>query len=228
MSTSKIQAQYNRQTVVRTYHKKLTHKKSDAELLQEALTQSNNIEAIKALYSSVGIVAPEDQKAMSCLLYRFKRCNVYFNMLYQAFVEDNGKQAYFDLCYLVLKTIGDPEDFKEMYAMLKTELEQNTAINRRRVQGQYFSSLRVTPVQNSDFDLSVMQADLKQAAQLDAVENALDLSLVYDYIINHCTKSQRKVIASYLSNNKKIDSRALRRIKDKLATPEFKKLLQFI
>lgn len=228
MSTSKIQAQYNRQTVVRTYHKKLTHKKSDAELLQEALTQSNNIEAIKALYSSVGIVAPEDQKTMSCLLYRFKRCNVYFNMLYQAFVEDNGKQAYFDLCYLVLKTIGDPEDFKEMYAMLKTELEQNTAINRRRVQGQYFSSLRVTPVQNSDFDLSVMQADLKQAAQLDAVENALDLSLVYDYIINHCTKSQRKVIASYLSNNKKIDSRALRRIKDKLATPEFKKLLQFI
>lgn len=227
MSTSKNQAQYNRQTVVRTYHKKLTHKKSDAELLQEALTQSNNIEAIKALYSSVGIVAPEDQKAMSCLLYRFKRCNVYFNMLYQAFVEDNGKQAYFDLCYLVLKTIGDPEDFKEMYAMLKTELEQNTAINRRRVQGQYFSSLKVAS-QDSEFDLEVLQADLKQTAQLEAVENALDLSIVYDYIVNHCTKSQRKVIASYLSNNKKIDSRALRRIKSKLATPEFKNLLQFI
>lgn len=227
MSTSKNQAQYNRQTVVRTYHKKLTHKKSDAELLQEALTQSNNIEAIKALYSSVGIVAPEDQKAMSCLLYRFKRCNVYFNMLYQAFVEDNGKQAYFDLCYLVLKTIGDPEDFKEMYAMLKTELEQNTAINRRRVQGQYFSSLKVAS-QDSEFDLEVLQADLKQTAQLEAVENALDLSIVYDYIVNHCTKSQRQVIASYLSNNKKIDSRALRRIKDKLATSEFKTLLQFI
>lgn len=227
MSTSKIQAQYNRQTVVRIYHKTLTHKKSDAELLQEALTQSNNIDAIKALYLSVGIVAPEDQKAMSCLLYRFKRCNVYFNMLYQAFVEDNGKQAYFDLCYLVLKTIGDPEDFKEMYAMLKTELEQNTAINRRRVQGQYFSSLKVVN-QDSDFDLEVMQADLKQAAQLDAVENALDLAIVYDYIVNHCTKSQRKVIASFLSDGKKIDSRALRRIKEKLATPEFKKLLQFI
>lgn len=227
MSTSKIQAQYNRQTVVRSYHKKLTHKKSDAELLQEALTQSNNIDAIKALYLSVGIVAPDDQKAMSCLLYRFKRCNVYFNMLYQAFVEDNGKQAYFDLCYLVLKTIGDPEDFKEMYAMLKTELEQNTAINRRRVQGQYFSSLKVVN-QDSDFDLEVMQADLKQAAQLDAVENALDLAIVYDYIINHCTKSQRKVIASFLSDGKKIDSRALRRIKEKLATPDFKNLLQFI
>ena len=227
MLTSKIQAQYNRQTVVRTYHKKLTHKKSDAELLQDALTQSNNIDAIKALYSSVGIVAPEDQKAMSCLLYRFKRCNVYFNMLYQAFVEDNGKQAYFDLCYLVLKTIGDPEDFKEMYAMLKTELEQNTAINRRRVQGQYFSSLKVAS-QDSDFDLEVMQADLKQTAQLDAVENAIDLTIVYDYIINHCTKSQRQVIASYLNDGKKIDSRALRRIKSKLATPEFKKLLQFI
>lgn len=227
MSTSKIQAQYNRQTVVRTYHKKLTHKKSDAELMEKALTQSNNIEAIKALYLSVGIVAPEDQKAMSCLLYRFKRCNVYFNMLYQAFIEDNGKQAYFDLCYLVLKTIGDPEDFKEMYAMLKTELEQNTAINRRRVQGQYFSSLKVAN-QDSNFDLEVLQADQKQAAQLDAVENALDLAIVYDYIVNHCTKSQRKVIASYLSNNKKIDSRALRRIKEKLATPEFKRLLQFI
>lgn len=227
MSTSKIQAQYNRQTVVRTHHKKLTHKKSDAELLQETLTQSNNIDAIKALYLSVGIVAPEDQKAMSCLLYRFKRCNVYFNMLYQAFVEDNGKQAYFDLCYLVLKTIGDPEDFKEMYAMLKTELEQNTAINRRRVQGQYFSSLKVVN-QDSDFDLEVMQADLKQAAQLDAVENALDLAIVYDYIVNHCTKNQRKVIASFLSDGKKIDSRALRRIKEKLATPEFKRLLQFV
>lgn len=195
--------------------------------MKKAITSSNNIEAIKALYLSVGIVALEDQKAMSCLLYRFKRCNVYFNMLYQAFVEDNGKQAYFDLCYLVLKTIGDPEDFKEMYAMLKTELEQNTAINRRRVQGQYFSSLKVAS-QDSDFDLSVMQADLKQAAQLDAVENALDLAIVYDYIINHCTKSQRQVIADYLSNNKKIDSRALRRIKSKLATPEFKNLLQFI
>ena len=227
MLTSKIQAQYNRQTVVRSYHKKLTHKKSDAELLQDALTQSNNIEAIKALYSSVGIVAPDEQKAMNCLLYRFKRCNVYFNMLYQAFVEDNGKQAYFDLCYLVLKTIGDPNDFKEMYAMLKTELEQNTAINRRRVQGQYFSSLKVAS-QDSEFDLEVLQADQKQAAQLDAVENALDLAIVYDYIVNHCTKSQRKVIASYLSNNKKIDSRALRRIKSKLATPEFKNLLQFI
>lgn len=196
-------------------------------MLQEALTQSNNIEAIKALYSSVGIVAEDEQKAMSCLLYRFKRCNVYFNMLYQAFVEDNGKQAYFDLCYLVLKTIGNPEDFKEMYAMLKTELEQNTAINRRRVQGQYFSSLKVAS-QASDFDLEQTQADIKQAAQLNAVENAMDLSLVYDYIINHCTKSQRQVIASYLSNNKKIDSRALRRIKSKLATPEFKNLLQFI
>lgn len=227
MSTSKNQAQYNRQTVVRTYHKKLTHKKSDAELLQEALTSSNNIAAIKALYLSVGIVAPEDQKAMSCLLYRFKRCNVYFNMLYQAFIEDNGKQAYFDLCYLVLKTIGDPEDYKALYTMLKNELEQNTAINRRRVQGQYFSSLKVAS-QDSEFDLSVLQADLKQAAQLDAVENALDLAIVYDYIVNHCTKSQRKVIASYLSNNKKIDSRALRRIKSKLATPEFKSLLQFI
>lgn len=227
MSTSKIQAQYNRQTVVRTYHKKLTHKKSDAELLQETLTQSNNIDAIKALYLSVGIVAPEDQKAMSCLLYRFKRCNVYFNMLYQAFIEDNGKQAYFDLCYLVLKTIGDPEDFKEMYAMLKTELEQNTAINRRRVQGQYFSSLKVAS-QDSDFDLEVLQADPKQAAQLNAVENALDLAIVYDYIVNHCTKNQRKVIASFLSDGKKIDSRALRRIKEKLATPEFKRLLQFV
>lgn len=227
MLTSKIQAQYNRQTVVRTYHKKLTHKKSDAELLQDALTSSNNIAAIKALYSSAGIVAPDEQKAMNCLLYRFKRCNVYFNMLYQAFIEDNGKQAYFDLCYLVLKTIGDPEDFKEMYAMLKTELEQNTAINRRRVQGQYFSSLKVAS-QDSDFDLRVLQADQKQAAQLDAVENALDLAIVCDYIVNHCTKSQRKVIASYLSNNKKIDSRALRRIKSKLATPEFKNLLQFI
>lgn len=227
MLTSKIQAQYNRQTVVRTYHKKLTHKKSDAELLQDALTQSNNIDAIKALYSSVGIVAPEDQKAMSCLLYRFKRCNVYFNMLYQAFVEDNGKQAYFDLCYLVLKTIGDSEDYKALYTMLKNELEQNTAINRRRVQGQYFSSLKVAS-QDSDFDLEVMQADLKQTAQLDAVENAIDLTIVYDYIINHCTKSQRQVIASYLNDGKKIDSRALRRIKSKLATPEFKKLLQFI
>ena len=164
---------------------------------------------------------------MSCLLYRFKRCNVYFNMLYQAFVEDNGRQAYFDLCYLVLKTIGDPEDFKEMYAMLKTELEQNTAINRRRVQGQYFSSLKVAN-QDSEFDLRLLQADPKQAAQLDAVENAIDLTIIYDYIINHCTKSQRKVIAEYLSNNKKIDTRALRRIKSKLATPEFKKLLQFI
>lgn len=196
-------------------------------MLQEALTQSNNIEAIKALYLSVGIVAPEDQKAMSCLLYRFKRCNVYFNMLYQAFVEDNGKQAYFDLCYLVLKTIADPEDFKAMYSLLKEELEQNTAINRRRVQGQYFSSLKVAS-QDSEFDLEVLQADGKQAAQLEAVENALDLTIVYDYIINHCTKSQRQVIASYLSNNKKIDSRALRRIKSKLATPEFKTLLQFI
>lgn len=228
MLTSKEQAQYNRQTVVRIYHKKLTHKKSDAELLQEALASANNIDAIKALYSSVGIVAEDEQKAMSCLLYRFKRCNVYFNMLYQAFVEDNGKQAYFDLCYLILKIIGNPEDFKAMYSLLKEELEQNTAINRRRIQGQYFSSLRVTPVQNSDFDLEVLQADQKQAAQLDAVENAMDLSLVYDYIINHCTKSQRRVIASYLSNNKKIDSRALRRIKEKLATPEFKSLLQFI
>lgn len=227
MSTTKNQAQYNRQTVVRTYHKKLTHKKSDAELLQEALTQSNNIDAIKALYLSVGIVAPEDQKAMSCLLYRFKRCNVYFNMLYQAFVEDNGKQAFFDLCYLVLKTIDNPEDFKAMYSLLKTELEQNTAINRRRVQGQYFSSLKVAS-QDSDFDLEVLQADPKQAAQLNAVENALDLAIVYDYIVNHCTKNQRKVIASFLSDGKKIDSRALRRIKEKLATPEFKRLLQFV
>ena len=227
MLTTKNQAKYNRQTVVRTYHKKLTHKTSDADLMKKALAQSNNIDAIKALYLSVGIVAPEEQKAMSCLLYRFKRCNVYFNMLYQAFIEDNGRQAYFDLCYLVLKTIDDQEDFKEMYAMLKTELEQNTAINRRRVQGQYFSSLKVAN-QDSNFDLEVMQADLKQTEQLDAVENAMDLALVYDYINNRCTKSQRRMIASYLSNNKKIDSRALRRIKDKLGTPEFKKLLQFI
>lgn len=60
---------------------------------------------------------------------------------------------------------------------------------------------------------------------IEKVDNEIDKLLLWDYIVNNCTDAQVKTIKDYLYYNKKIDSRAKRRIKENLGKIDFKILL---
>lgn len=101
---------------------------------------SEYIKKLISLYKSVGIETEEEQKAMSCLLYRFKRCNPYYNMLVTVYLEDNSRRDFFNACYMVYRS-NEVSDFKQMYKDLQHQLELETAITRKQKAKQVYKPL---------------------------------------------------------------------------------------
>lgn len=90
---------------------------------------SDFVKSLQAYYKALGIEEEGRQKAISCLLYRFKRCNPYYNMLVKIYLEDYTKKDFFNLCYMIAFE-NDVNDFKTMYKALQTELETETLVTR--------------------------------------------------------------------------------------------------
>lgn len=188
-----------------------------SDLLKIAEEQTARIAQLKSLYYSVGIVAEDETKAMSCLLYRFKYCNPYYNLLVHAFVADNTYQAYFDLCWLLTREAEDKSDFKTLYYNMQHELEEQTAVNRRQKQKQAYRKLSIDE----------MDKELVADDDLHKVEDDMDLLIILDYIENVCTASQKKALQDYLFKGKTMDNKQKKRIVQKLRTEDFRTLLKY-
>ena len=115
-----------------------TQKKSKRPIKKK--DNSEYIKKLIGLYKSVGIETEEEQKAMSCLLYRFKRCNPYYNMLVTIYLEDNSRRDFFNACYMVYRS-NEVSDFKQMYKDLQYQLELETAITRKQKAKQVYKPL---------------------------------------------------------------------------------------
>lgn len=189
-----------------------------SDLLKIAEEQTARITQLKSLYYSVGIVAEDETKAMSCLLYRFKYCNPYYNLLVHAFIQDNTYQAFFDLCWLLTREAEDKSDFKTLYSKMQHELEEQTAVNRRQKQKQAYKKLSI-----EDLEKELVADD----DEIGKVEDDMDLLIILDYIENVCTASQKKALQDYLFRGKTMDNKQKKRIVQKLKTEDFKMLLKY-
>lgn len=202
--------------LVRT-DKRYIRRRTVSDLLKIAEEQTARIAQIKSLYYSVGIVAEDETKAMSCLLYRFKYCNPYYNLLVHTFIADNTYQAFFDLCWLLTREAKDKSDFKALYSNMQHELEQQTAVNRRQKQKQAYKKLSIDE----------MDKDLVANDEISKVEENMDLLIILEYIENVCTLSQKKALQDYLFKGKTMDNKQKKRIIKKLKTEDFKMLLKY-
>lgn len=204
---------------VRTYYNaKLKRKaKSDHELLEEYKATVARYKQIEGLYSSVGI-PKEYHKAFNSLYYRFKYNNVYYNKLVNIYLQDNTQKDFFNMCYMVVLE-NDPDNFKEMWHSLREQLETETAVNRRQKQKQAYKRLSLDEMYANGFELQATYGTI------DEIQKALDINIIYNYIRDNLTPKQVATLRDYLATNKKMDSRAKRRIIAKLKTTDFKKLL---
>lgn len=213
---------------IRTYYVKKKKRRKTEDEIKKAQQRMDKIHrSIKINLASVGIkVAPfgeemtEEEKAMNCLLYRFKRCNNYYNLLYTIYREDNSEVDFFNMCYMVLKEASDVTNFKDMYKALQKQLETETNVGRKQVQIQLFKKLSLENMKETGNE----PQDNRHL--IEKVDNEIDRLLLWDYIVNNCTDAQVKTIKDYLYYNKKIDSRAKRRLKEKLDKIDFKILLE--
>lgn len=197
--------------------KRYIRRRTVSDLLKIAEEQTARIAQLKSLYYSVGIVAEDEIKAINCLLYRFKYCNPYYNLLVHVFIADNTYQAFFDLCWLLTREAKDKTDFKALYSNMQHELEQQTAVNRRQKQKQAYKKLSIEE----------MDKDLVAADEIGKVEDDIDLLIILDYIENVCTLSQKKALQDYLFKGKTMDNKQKKRIVKKLKTEDFKMLLKY-
>lgn len=204
---------------VRTYYNgKLKHKeKSNHELLEEYRSTAARYKQIEDLYLSVGI-PKEYHKAFNSLYYRFKYNNVYYNKLVNIYLQDNTQKDFFNMCYMVVLE-QEPDNFKEMWRNLRGQLETETAVNRRQKQKQAYKKLSLDEMYATGFELQATYGTIEE------IQKALDINIIYNYIRDNLTPKQVATLRNYLSNDKKMDSRAKRRIIAKLKTTDFKKLL---
>lgn len=192
--------------------------KTEHDLLKLAEDQATRIAQIKSLYYSVGIIAEDECKLMSCLLFRFKYKNPYYNLLVNIFIEDNTYQAYFDLCWLLTREAENKSDFKTLYSNMQRELEEQTAVNRRQKQKQAYKKLSI-----EEMDKELVADD----DEISKVEDDMDLLIILDYIETVCTASQKKALQEYLFRGKTMDNKQKKRIVRKLKTEDFKMLLKY-
>lgn len=209
----------NGTTKVRTYYNaKLKRKeKSNHELLEEYRATVARYKQIEDLYFSVGI-PKEYHKAFNSLYYRFKYNNVYYNKLVNIYLQDNTQRDFFNMCYMVVLE-NDPDNFKEMWQCLRVQLETETAVNRRQKQKQAYKKLSLDELYDNGVELKATYGTIEE------IQKAFDVNIIYNYIRDNLTPKQVATLRDYLSTNKKIDSRAKKRIIAKLKTTDFKKLL---
>ena len=204
---------------IRTYYnRKLKSKhKTERDLLIDLLKKQERIEQIEGLYLSVGI-PKEYHKAMNSLYYRFKYNNVYYNKLVNIYLQDYTKQDFFNMCYMIALE-HTPEDFRLMWCKLREQLEMETAVNRRQKQKQAYKKLSLDEMYSNGVELQATYGTIEE------VQEQMDLNIIYNYICKQLTPKQLETVRDYLTTNKKMDSRAKKRIIAKLKTTDFKKLL---
>lgn len=200
------------------YNAKMKRKeRTTDELLEEYQSTIARYKQIEGLYKSVGI--PKNYfKAFNSLYYRFKYNNVYYNKLVNIYLQDNTMQDFFNMCYMVALE-HSCEDFKEMWRALREQLETETAVNRRQKQKQSYKVLSLDEMYLNGVELQATRGTIEE------IQEQLDLNIIYEYISKHLTSHQLETLQRYLLDKKKIDSRAKKRIIEKLKTTDFKKLL---
>ena len=179
---------------------------------------SKYIEELRAYYKSLGIVAEDRQKAMSCLLYRFKRCNAYYNMLVTIYLEDYSRQDFFNMCYMIAHE-NDYTDFKSMYKDLQTQLELETLVTRKQKSKQVYKPLSLDEMRANGIEKET-------TSDIENIEKQIDLDILYLFLKENCTTSQYKAIQEYLLEGKAFDTRQKNRIVNKLKTSDFELLLK--
>lgn len=198
------------------YVKKAIKHKTKAQLRTEEEKRKNRIAQLKALYLSVGIKSRARQKDMSCLLYRFKKCNPYYNLLYTVYRRDNSWQDYFNLCYMVAYE-NEPNDFKQMYHDLQKQIELETVVTRKQKAKQVYKPLSI-----NDLKKDIARSD----ENLSKIEENIDLMVLYDFISKTISEKQLKALRAWLDDGTKIDSRQRKRILEKLKKSDISLLLR--
>lgn len=198
------------------YVKKAIKHKTKAELKAEEKQKKRRIEQLKGLYLSVGIKSRARQKDISCLLYRFKKCNPYYNLLYEIYMRDNTWTDFFNMCYMVAYE-NEPNDFKQMYHDLQIQIETETVVTRKQKAKQVYRPLSI-----SDLKKDIPKTD----ENLLKIEENIDLMFLYDFISKTISKKQLEALRAWLNDGTKIDSRQRRRIIDKLKASDISLLLR--
>lgn len=198
------------------YVKKAIKQKTKAQLKAEEEQKKRRIAQLKALYLSVGIKSRARQKDMSCLLYRFKKCNPYYNLLYTVYRRDNSWQDYFNLCYMVAYE-NEPNNFKAMYHDLQVQIELETVVTRKQKARQVYQPLSINELKK---DIP------KNDENLSKIEENIDLMVLYDFISKTISKKQIEALRAWLDDGTKIDSRQRKRIVEKLKNSDISLLLK--
>lgn len=198
------------------YVKKAIKHKTKSELKAKEEQRRRRIEQLKGLYLSVGIKSRARQKDMSCLLYRFKKCNPYYNLLYDIYMRDNTWTDFFNMCYMVAYE-NEPNDFKAMYHDLQIQIETETVVTRKQKARQVYKPLSI-----NDLRKDIPKSD----ENLAKIENNIDLMVLYDFISKTISKRQMEALRAWLDNGTKIDSRQRKRIIDKLKDSDISLLLR--
>lgn len=198
------------------YVKKAIKHKTKAQIRTEEEKRKERIAQLKGLYLSVGIKSRARQKDMSCLLYRFKKCNPYYNLLYTVYRRDNSWQDYFNMCYMVAFS-NEVNDFKQMYHDLQVQIETETVVTRKQKAKQVYKPLSI-----NDLKKDIAKTD----ENLAKIENNIDLMVLYDFIEKTISKRQMEALRAWLDDGTKIDSRQRKRIIDKLKDSDLELLLK--
>lgn len=198
------------------YVKKAIKHKTKAQIKTEEKKRKERIAQLKGLYLSVGIKSRARQKDMSCLLYRFKKCNPYYNLLYEIYMRDNTWTDFFNMCYMVAFE-NEPNDFKNMYHDLQVQIETETVVTRKQKAKQVYKPLSI----------SELKKDIpKRDENLSKIEENIDLMVLYDFISKTISEKQLEALRAWLDNGTKIDSRQRKRILEKLKNSDISLLLR--
>ena len=198
------------------YVKKAIKHKTKAEIRTEEEQRKRRIEQLKGLYLSVGIKSKARQKDMSCLLYRFKKCNPYYALLYEVYMRDNTWTDFFNMCYMVAFE-NEPNDFKQMYHDLQVQIETETVVTRKQKAQQVYKPLSIEELKR---DVPISDENLSKT------EENIDLMVLYDFIEKTISKRQMEALKAWLDDGTKIDSRQRKRILEKLKNSDIALLLR--
>lgn len=198
------------------YVKKAIKHKTKAQIRAEEKKRKERIAQLKSLYLSVGIKSRARQKDMSCLLYRFKKCNPYYNLLYTVYMRDNTFEDFFNMCYMVAYE-NEPNDFKQMYHDLQVQIETETVVTRKQKARQVYKPLSI-----NDLKKDIAKTD----ENLLKIEENIDLMVLYDFISKTISKRQMEALKAWLDDGTKIDSRQRKRIIEKLKDSDLELLLK--
>lgn len=166
----------------------------------------------------------------NALLYRYKRLNIQQSNYYDVYIREYSLQDYKSLCYIIAKTtplelvystdgqiILDKKSYVDAYKSMSKAIERETNISRKKDQLKAYKQ-------------RLALEDVAETLVINNLEDNTTANIlkyeIYTYIDNNLTNAQKKVLQKYVLDGVKIDSKAKRRIKEKLKTAELYDLLK--